>query len=141
MTSLPIRRSTQTGPRFPTLKGAPGAVTVKKGDTLTAIAKRCKCTVGELMKANPRLKDANHLRPGQQLTVPYKGKKYDPTQVCRPPKPEGRVGRAGASLEGRAGASAGLEGRAGAGAGLGAEKRRMVDLVGTGAPVKLPWLF
>lgn len=147
MTALPISRrthSTNLGPLYKKLKGAPipGAVTVKKGDTLSAIAKRCKCTVGELVKANPQLKNANHLRPGQQIVVPYKGKKYDPTQVCRPPKLEGRIGRAGAGLEGRAGAGAGLEGRAGAGAGLEGKKQpRMIDLVGTGAPVKLPWLF
>lgn len=136
-----IRRTSQ--PIAPKLKGftAPGSVTVKKGDTLSSIAKRCKCTVAELVKANPRLGNANRIHPGQQIAVPYKGKKYDPTQVCRPPRLEGRGATGRAGLEGRAGA--GLDGGAGVGAGLGAEakKPRMIDLVGTGAPVKLPWLF
>ena len=42
--------------------------TVKKGDTLSAIAKKYGCTVQQLMKWN-NLKNANALRIGQRLKV------------------------------------------------------------------------
>lgn len=135
MTALPIsRRQTSTADLFKKLPPL-GTVTVKKGDTLSSIAKRCKCTVADLVKANPKLrKDANHLEVGQRLRVPFKGS-YDPTKICRPPKERTIEGRAGAELDGRASAGAS------AGAGLEGRTPRMVDLVGTGAPVKVPWLF
>jgi LysM repeat protein len=41
---------------------------VKKGDTLSAIAKKYRCTVQQLMKWN-NLKNANSLRIGQKLKV------------------------------------------------------------------------
>ena len=42
--------------------------TVKKGDTLSAIAKKYGCSVQQLMKWN-NLKNANSLRIGQKLKV------------------------------------------------------------------------
>ncbi len=44
-------------------------VTVKKGDTLTAIAKRNGTTVANLKKINPQIKDLNKIKPGQKIRV------------------------------------------------------------------------
>ena len=43
--------------------------TVKKGDTLSAIAKKYNTTVAELVSANG-IKNANVIKVGQVLTVP-----------------------------------------------------------------------
>ena len=44
-------------------------VTVKSGDTLTAIAKRHGTTVANLKKINPSIKDLNKIKPGQKIRV------------------------------------------------------------------------
>jgi LysM repeat protein len=44
-------------------------VTVKSGDTLTAIAKRNGTTVANLKKINPQIKDLNKIKPGQKIRV------------------------------------------------------------------------
>ena len=45
-------------------------VTVKKGDTLSAIAKANKTTVAAIAKANPSIKNVNVIRVGQKVVVP-----------------------------------------------------------------------
>jgi LysM repeat protein len=45
-------------------------VTVKKGDTLSAIAKANKTTVAAIAKANPSIKNVNVIRPGQKVVIP-----------------------------------------------------------------------
>jgi LysM repeat protein len=54
--------------------GSPGAcdgsIEVESGDTLVAIARRCKTTIDELMKANPDIKDPRHILVGQKIAVP-----------------------------------------------------------------------
>jgi len=44
--------------------------TVKSGDTLSAIAKKAGVTLKQLMAANPNIKDANKIRPGQKIKLP-----------------------------------------------------------------------
>ena len=44
--------------------------TVKKGDTLWAIAQHFKITLKALQDANPQLKDPNVLKIGEKLTIP-----------------------------------------------------------------------
>ncbi len=44
--------------------------TVKKGDTLWAIAQRYKITLKALQDANPQLKDPNVLKIGEKLVIP-----------------------------------------------------------------------
>ncbi len=48
-------------------------VTVKKGDTLSAIAKANKTTVAAIAKANPSIKNVNVIRPGQKVVIPGVG--------------------------------------------------------------------
>ena len=81
-TGMGTRAGTQTGRRpgtntAPTGKGGdktlmPKSYTIKKGDTLTAIAKRMGTTVAMLKAAN-NIKDANKIRAGAKLKI-YKDK-------------------------------------------------------------------
>ena len=50
------------------------AYKIKKGDTLSKIAKDKGTTVAALMKANPSIKDKNSIRAGSNLSVPAKKK-------------------------------------------------------------------
>jgi murein DD-endopeptidase MepM/ murein hydrolase activator NlpD len=43
--------------------------TVKKGDTLTAIAKKAGISLSALLKLNPQIKNPNLINPGQVITV------------------------------------------------------------------------
>ncbi len=45
-------------------------VTVKKGDTLSAIAKANKTTVAAIAKANPSIKNVNVIKVGQKVIIP-----------------------------------------------------------------------
>jgi murein DD-endopeptidase MepM/ murein hydrolase activator NlpD len=45
-------------------------VTVKKGDTLSAIAKANKTTVAAIAKANPSIKNVNVIKVGQKVVIP-----------------------------------------------------------------------
>jgi len=53
------------------------AYTVKKGDTLSAIAKANKTTVAAIQKANPEITNVNLIRPGQVFDIPTKTSKTD----------------------------------------------------------------
>jgi LysM repeat protein len=48
---------------------------VKKGDTLSAIAKANKTTVSAIQKANPQITNVNLIRPGQVFNIPTKATK------------------------------------------------------------------
>ena len=50
--------------------GGAGSRTVKSGDTLSAIAKQAGVTLKQLLAANPQIKDANKIRPGQKIKLP-----------------------------------------------------------------------
>jgi LysM repeat protein len=45
-------------------------VTVRDGDSLTRIARRHHCTVDDILELNPRLRDADAIRPGDDIRVP-----------------------------------------------------------------------
>lgn len=47
-----------------------GNYSIKAGDTLSNIAKRYQTSVGELMKANTEIKDANLIYAGAKLNIP-----------------------------------------------------------------------
>jgi LysM repeat protein len=50
--------------------GSSKSHTVKSGDTLSAIAQKAGVTLKQLMAANPNIKDANKIRPGQKIKLP-----------------------------------------------------------------------
>ena len=53
------------------VQGAKGSsYTIKKGDTLSAIARDSGVRLSELRDANPQIKDLNKIKPGQKLKVP-----------------------------------------------------------------------
>ena len=78
--------------------GKASLYTVKRGDTLSAIAKARGVTVAALVKAN-RLKDKNVIRVGQRLTIPAKAKDAKPGWYTVTGL------KAGATLNGRASGS------------------------------------
>ena len=47
---------------------------IKKGDTLSEIARDNGTTLKAIKEANPQIKDLNKIRPGQQITMPKKVK-------------------------------------------------------------------
>ena len=80
---MPKKTSTQVTEKkvVPATKGAPTTpidpgdgteYVVKKGDTLSAIAKRYGTTVDALLKANPNIKNPNLIRVGQVIIIPGK---------------------------------------------------------------------
>lgn len=62
---------------------------IKKGDTLSALAKKYGTTVKALMASNPDIKDANKIRAGAKLNIAQKGKSPAPDEET-PPKKERR---------------------------------------------------
>ncbi len=60
---------TQTTPVVP---GEGGDYTVKKGDTLSAIAKAYGLTLQQLLEANPQIKNPNLIKVGQVIKIPGK---------------------------------------------------------------------
>ncbi len=46
------------------------SITVRSGDTLSAIAARNGVTLAALLRANPQVKNANLIYPGEQLSLP-----------------------------------------------------------------------
>ena len=53
----------------PSTKVSGRTYTVRKGDTLSGIAKKNKTTVAKLQKANPGLRP-NRLQPGKKIKLP-----------------------------------------------------------------------
>ena len=62
-----------------------GSYKIKKGDTLSGIAKKSGTTVAALMKLNPGLKDPNKIRAGAGLNLGTKGTQA-PKNIKRPVK-------------------------------------------------------
>jgi LysM repeat protein len=62
----------KTGPTATIDPGNGTTYTVKKGDTLSAIAKRYGTTVDALLKANPNIKNPNLIKVGQVIVIPGK---------------------------------------------------------------------
>jgi LysM repeat protein len=60
----------------------PSTVGIKKGDTMTSIAKSQGTSVGDLAKANPDIKDVNKISAGKSLNLPSAAKPaYTPKPV------------------------------------------------------------
>ena len=51
-------------------KSSSKSYTVKKGDTLSEIARDAGTTLKKLKAANPQIKDLNKIRPGQKIKIP-----------------------------------------------------------------------
>ncbi|HEY7935557.1 MAG TPA: LysM peptidoglycan-binding domain-containing protein [Candidatus Limnocylindrales bacterium] len=49
---------------------SPHVYTVVSGDTITKIAKRFNVTTAALLAANPQIKNANSIKPGDKITIP-----------------------------------------------------------------------
>jgi LysM repeat protein len=62
----------KTGPTATIDPGTGTTYTVKKGDTLSAIAKRYGTTVDAILKANPNIKNPNLIKVGQVIVIPGK---------------------------------------------------------------------
>jgi LysM repeat protein len=62
-------------------------VTVKKGDTLSAIAKANKTTVAAIAKANPNIKNVNVINVGQKVVIPGVASTKTPTPPKTPTAP------------------------------------------------------
>jgi len=54
----------------PKASPSPSTVGIKKGDTMTSIAKAQKTSVADLAKANPDVKDVNKISAGKSLNLP-----------------------------------------------------------------------
>jgi LysM repeat protein len=54
----------------PSRSGGGSSYTIKKGDTLSAIAKDSGVRLAELRDANPQIKDLNKIMPGQKIKLP-----------------------------------------------------------------------
>lgn len=69
--------------------GAPPAeaanYTVRRGDTLGGIAARNGTTVGQLMQANPGIRDSNLIHAGQTIRIPRGGDAPTPAPSPTPP--------------------------------------------------------
>ena len=50
--------------------GSKGSHTVKRGDTMSAIAQRAGVTLKELKAANPQIENINQIKPGQKIKLP-----------------------------------------------------------------------
>jgi LysM repeat protein len=48
----------------------PVLYTIKKGDTLSKVAKAHGITIEELLAANPAIKNPDRISEGQQITIP-----------------------------------------------------------------------
>jgi len=55
---------------------AVGTVQVRRGDTLSKIAKRHDTTVAELQRLNPQIENKDKIETGQRVVVPTKRRKY-----------------------------------------------------------------
>ena len=53
-------------------KSSSKSYTIKKGDTLSEIARDSGTTLKKLKEANPQIKDLNKIKPGQKINIPAK---------------------------------------------------------------------
>lgn len=62
-------------PRSDVVEGAPreGEVTVKRGDTLTKIARENGVTIDSILDANPQITNPDRIREGQRISIPGGG--------------------------------------------------------------------
>ena len=62
----------------------PAPYTVRRGDTLGGIAARNGSTVGQLMQANPEIRDSNRIYAGQTIRIPRGGDVPTPAPTPSP---------------------------------------------------------
>ncbi len=65
---------------------------VKSGDTLSAIANRHDTTVSKILAANPSIKNANSIYPGQRISIPGQAAPKPPAPKPPAPKPPASAG-------------------------------------------------
>lgn len=73
--------------------------TVKKGDTLSSIAKKHSTTVHAIMTANSFIKDKNKISVGWMLTIPGASSPGTPSPVNPPAKDEKDYSAIGKQVE------------------------------------------
>jgi LysM repeat protein len=71
-TNDPARSGTSASNAVPNLNINSTEYTIKKGDTLSLIAKNFNTTVEALLKANPNIKNPNLIFPGEKIKIPGK---------------------------------------------------------------------
>jgi len=71
-TQTPVAEATASPTITPVPAPTPQVYVVKKGDTLSKIAKKFNLTVAQLIAAN-KLKDPDKLSIGDEITIPLKG--------------------------------------------------------------------
>ena len=70
LTEIVVRPKSSVNDVAPLGKGGKGGTRrIKKGDTLSAIARRNNTTVAALMKLNPKIKDKDKIRAGDTINV------------------------------------------------------------------------
>ena len=86
----------------------PSTHKVKRGDTLSDIAKRMGTTIKALMAANPSIKNANMIRIGQTIkgpigseTTPYKGTKKGELAKSKEKAEQDKLARLDARMRGK----------------------------------------
>lgn len=79
--STKVHSSSPSHPR-PQEKEKERTYTVKKGDTLTHIAKKHDVELGEVVKANPQIKDPELIHPGQVVNIPESKRTDTKPRVC-----------------------------------------------------------
>lgn len=90
--SIPAGRDGSSGERQAAAQA--DHYTVKRGDTLTAIAERRGVDLARLLKANLQIRNPNLIRPGQSIAIPMHRKHNEPTHA----HPETSPNRTGGTL-------------------------------------------
>jgi len=73
----------------------PSGYTVKRGDTLSAIAKAFNVPLADVMKANPQITNANRIYPGDIVRLPAPGTTSTEVEASREPRRAAGSGMAG----------------------------------------------
>lgn len=76
----------------------PATVSVQRGDTLGAIAKRCAVSLADLLAVNPTVTNPNRIYPGQELRVHGARGGADPAAVTSQPPAGGFAPGAGVTV-------------------------------------------
>lgn len=66
----PHASATASAAPSPTPSSRTKVYVVRKGDTLTSIARKLKVTLAALKAANPQIKDPRKMQPGDKITIP-----------------------------------------------------------------------